>query len=131
MTEITDVARRFGVALSTLRFWERRGLLSSHRRSGRRCYDTDQLYRVALIQHWRDTGLMSIRDIAAILDETPGADNWTATVTARIAAIDTQRARLDTARHYLEHLRGCRHPGPPDSCPDFRALVGSPSGVAS
>jgi DNA-binding transcriptional MerR regulator len=126
LTDITEVVDHFGLALSTLRYWERRGLLTSHRRSGRRCYDTDQLYRIALIRHWRDTGMMSIKDIRAILTHSSASGHWTATVDGQIDAIDARIAALEAARGYLRHLRGCRHPGSPEFCPDFRALVELP-----
>ncbi|WP_028934444.1 MerR family transcriptional regulator [Pseudonocardia spinosispora] len=129
LTEITEVAEHFGLALSTLRYWERQGLLTSHRRATRRCYDTDQLYRIALIKHWRDTGLMSINDIRAILSETPGSDTWLATTSALLTTIEERTAQLETAHRYLQHLSGCRHPGAPEMCPGFQETVDLPPGL--
>lgn len=124
LTEITEAAGRFGLALSTLRFWERRGLLGSHRRSGRRCYDAAQLYRIALIHLWRETGLMSIRDIGALLNRPATDAEWRDRVAGQIDSVDAQVAKLNAAREYLVHLRECPHDGPPEECVGFRDLVG-------
>ncbi|MEV0081746.1 MerR family transcriptional regulator [Saccharopolyspora sp. NPDC050642] len=123
LTPIRVVADHFELAISTLHYWERRGLISPQRRGGQRCYDADQLYRIALIKLWRTTGLMSIDEIAAMLDAESG---WQDTVPARIAEIERQQAALEAARDYLNHLLGCRHESGPDRCPRFRAAVDLP-----
>ncbi|WP_058043859.1 MerR family transcriptional regulator [Streptomyces roseifaciens] len=133
LTPIRDVADRFELPLSTLHYWERRGLVEPHRRSGRRYFDAEQVYRVALIKLWRETGLMSIEEIAGLLHRdaagtsggagsTGGAD-WQETVLGRIAALDAHIARLNAARAYLGHLLTCAHGDDLEKCPDFRATV--------
>ncbi|MFE5867034.1 MerR family transcriptional regulator [Streptomyces roseifaciens] len=126
LTPIRDVADRFALPLSTLHYWERRGLVEPHRRSGRRYFDAEQVYRVALIKLWRETGLMSIEEIAGLLHrdaaDTSGAD-WQETVHGRIAALDAHIARLNAARAYLGHLLTCAHGDDLEKCPDFRATV--------
>ncbi|MER8157697.1 MerR family transcriptional regulator [Streptomyces sp. NPDC094472] len=64
LTPIRDVADHFGLPLSTLHSWERRELVAPTRRAGQRWYDTEQLYRVALIKLWRTTGLIGVEHIA-------------------------------------------------------------------
>ncbi|MFE0042463.1 helix-turn-helix domain-containing protein [Streptomyces albireticuli] len=131
LTPIRDVADRFELPLSTLHYWERRGLVDPHRRSGRRYFDAEQIYRVALIKLWRETGLMSIEEIAGLLNRdasgTSGGADWQETVHGRITALDAHIARLNAARAYLGHLLTCAHGDDLEKCPDFRATVpGSP-----
>ncbi|MGA4837553.1 MerR family transcriptional regulator [Streptomyces sp. G45] len=125
LTPIREVADRLGLPLSTLHYWERRGLVEPYRRSGRRYFDTEQVYRLALVKLWRETGLMSIEEIAALLRRDGGA--WQRTVRGRIAALDEHIARLDAARTYLGHLLGCPHGDDLEKCPSFRATVPVPA----
>ncbi|MFI5941754.1 MerR family transcriptional regulator [Streptomyces uncialis] len=123
---IRKVADHFGLPLSTLHYWERRGLVTPHRRAGMRCYDTDQLYRIALIRLWRGTGTMSLDEIASLL-AGPAADGlWRRTVVDRIAAIEAQRTRLGAAQTYLSHLLTCPHDEALDRCPGFRSRTPVP-----
>ena len=126
LVPISEVAAGFGLPISTLHYWERCGLVTPHRRSGRRCYDRDQLYRIALLRVWRETGRLSLDDIAAALGVRATDRSWRDTVSARIEAIDAEAARLETARAYLTHLLGCRYEGVPDECPRFREEVRMP-----
>ncbi|MGH3582324.1 MAG: MerR family transcriptional regulator, partial [Mycobacterium sp.] len=65
---IGAAARRFGLAESALRYWERRGLLHPVQLgSGWRRYGPEELHRIGLIQMWRETGMMSLDEIATIL----------------------------------------------------------------
>lgn len=126
MTDITDVARHFGLPLSTLRFWERQGLVTAHRRAGRRCYDDEQLYRIALIRTWRQRDAMSIADIRAMLSPAASRLARADTIDGRIEGLTGQIDQLETARGYLRHLRNCSHPGRPETCPGFRAMITLP-----
>lgn len=123
LTPIRDVADRFGLPLSTLHYWERRGLVVPHRRSGRRYFDTEQVYRVALVKLWRETGHMSIDEIDTLLRRDDPAADWQRTVHARAAALQAHIARLEAARTYLGHLLSCTHGHDLERCPDFRATV--------
>ncbi|WP_331772695.1 MerR family transcriptional regulator (plasmid) [Embleya sp. NBC_00888] len=98
LVPVGDVADRFALAVSTLHYWERRGLITPHRRAGRRYYDAEHLYRIALIRIWRDTGLMSLDEIAAVFAGRTATHNWRDTVESRISAIEAQMEQLDTAR---------------------------------
>ncbi|WP_431047269.1 MerR family transcriptional regulator [Streptomyces sp. P1-3] len=123
LTPIRDVADRFGLPLSTLHYWERRGLVEPHRRSGRRYFDAEQVYRVALIKLWRETGLMPIEEIVILLRRDGAGAAWQETVHGRVAALDAHIARLDAARAYLGHLLTCAHGDDLEKCPAFRATV--------
>lgn len=127
LTPIRVAADHFAVPISTLHYWERRGLLTPHRGpGGHRCYDTDQLYRIALIQLWRDTGTMSIDEISAVLTGQSTEDDWRVTVGTRVEAIQAQLAKLGTAMAYLNHLLTCPHGPDLERCPDFRARTPIP-----
>ncbi|MEV0613099.1 MerR family transcriptional regulator [Nonomuraea sp. NPDC050404] len=123
LTSIRTMADHFDLAISTLHYWERRGLVIPHRRAGQRFYDDAQVYRVALIQLWRRTGLMSIDEIAALLSQS---ENWQEIVDARISDIDAQMDRLAVAKRYLNHLKTCGHGPPLEECPEFRAGILTP-----
>lgn len=119
-----QVTERFGLAVSTLHYWERRGILTpALRRSGRRYYGPDQLHRLALIQIWQDTGLMSLDEIAAVLAGRTETTDWRQTITHRIDTIDQQLRRLTDARAYLTHMLNCPRDTPAVHCPKLRAEV--------
>ncbi|GAU70184.1 putative MerR family transcriptional regulator [Streptomyces sp. NBRC 110611] len=127
LTSIRQVADHFGLPLSTLHYWERRGLVTPHRRFGQRHYDADQIYRIALIRLWRTTGQMSLDEIAAVLSGRADTPGWRDTVTARIAALEAQMAQLDIARGYLRGLLACPRGDAPEHCENFRAQVSLPA----
>jgi DNA-binding transcriptional MerR regulator len=112
---IGEVARRAGVATSTVRFYERRGLLSADaRRSGQRRYRLPTLRRLVFIGMLQDAGL-SLDDIAGVLDAAT-VDEWKALARQRLAVLDTEIARLQRARDYLEGALLCRYDHPATDC---------------
>jgi DNA-binding transcriptional MerR regulator len=112
---IGEVARRAGVATSTLRYYERRGLVAADaRRSGQRRYRTDSLRRLVFIGMLQDAGL-SLDDIVGILD-APDADAWKAIASRRLAVLDAEIERLLRARSYLGGALLCRYDHPATDC---------------
>lgn len=100
---IGDVARRSGLAVSALHFYERRGLIRSVRSPGnQRRYTRDVLRRLAVIRVAQRVGvpLEAIRNaFAALPDErTPTRAEW-----ARMSA--AWRSELDARIRDLQHLR--------------------------
>ncbi|MET9966658.1 MerR family transcriptional regulator [Streptomyces sp. NPDC006356] len=121
---IGAVARRFGLAVSTLHYWERRGVVHpTVRSSGRRFYGTDEIYRIALVTTWQETGLMSLDEIAAVLDGRTSTSDWKEIVGSRIREIDAQLERLASARSYLRHMLDCPRDNPARDCPELRTEV--------
>jgi DNA-binding transcriptional MerR regulator len=111
---IGEVARLLGVAVSTLRYWEERGLITPvTRRAGKRCYGPAELHRLALIQLWQDTGLLSLDEINAVFD---GEDRWRDVLDARLAAIAAHQTKLAAAAAHLEHLLTCPSSDPATNC---------------
>ena len=109
---VGDVARRSGVAVSALHFYEAKGLIRSDRTSGnQRRYDRTVLRRIAVIRVAQDLGLSLTRIADALstlpADAAPGRDDW-----ARLSAqwrdeIDDRIARLQQLRDGLTNCIGC------------------------
>jgi DNA-binding transcriptional MerR regulator len=115
MLSIGEVARRAGVATSTVRFYERRGLLTADaRRSGQRRYQDESLRRLVFIGMLQDAGL-SLDDIAGVLDAAHVTD-WKAIARRRLAVLDAEITRLQRARGYLEGALLCRYDHPATEC---------------
>lgn len=118
---IGAAAQRFGLVPSTLRYWEERGLLVPASRNGKwRYYGAEELHRIALIQLWQDTGLMSLEEIAVVLTGTTRDRNWQDAVRDRVKQIERQQAQLKEARTYLRHLLKCPDENPTQHCPYLR-----------
>ena len=109
---VGEVARRSGVAVSTLHFYERQGLIRSHRTSGnQRRYDRDVLRRIAIIRVAQDVGvsLAEIGEGLAGLPEgrTPNRDDWAKLSAGWAAAIEHKIALLQRLRDGLTDCIGC------------------------
>src|ERR1700744_5367095 len=78
---VGEIARRSGVAVSTLHFYEAKGLIRSWRTNGnQRRYAREVLRRVAIIRVAQRTG-MELEAISKALkalprERTPNADDW-------------------------------------------------------
>ncbi|RLQ20336.1 redox-sensitive transcriptional activator SoxR [Seongchinamella sediminis] len=100
------VAKRCGVNVSTLHFYEQKGLISSWRNAGnQRRYKADVLRRISVIKAAQKMGisLEEIREALANLPDkrTPNArdweqlsSHWRQSLNARIAALERLRDRL-------------------------------------
>ncbi len=112
---IGEVARRAGVATSTIRYYERRGLLAADaRRSGQRRYRTETLRRLVFIGMMQDIGL-SLDEVGGILDAATAAE-WKSIGGRRLAALDEQIAQLRNARGLLAAALNCRFDHPATDC---------------
>jgi MerR family transcriptional regulator, copper efflux regulator len=112
---IGEVARRAGVATSTVRFYERRGLLPADgRQSGQRRYREATLRRLVFIGMLQDAGL-SLDDIGGILD-AERVEDWKAIGRRRFTALDDEIERLQRARTYLDGALLCRYDHPATDC---------------
>ena len=112
---IGEVARRAGVATSTVRYYERCGLIRADARvSGQRRFRTPTLRRLVFVGMLQDAGL-SLEDVAAILD-APDVASWKAVARARLAALDAEIEQLQLAREYLNGALLCRYDHPATDC---------------
>ena len=109
---VGDVAKRSGVAVSTLHFYEHRGLIKSWRSDGnQRRYTRDVLRRVAVIKVAQRLGL-SLGSIAAALDvlpkdRSPTAEDWRRMSSAWRDELDDRITKLARLRDELDHCIGC------------------------
>jgi DNA-binding transcriptional MerR regulator len=98
-----SVARRTGLSVKTLRYYERRGLLKPKRnRRGWRIYDAAQLERLEHIRAYKAMGL-GLSQIATLLDAGPD-------IVAEVLATQEQalQKRIDDLRDALDHVRSAR-----------------------
>jgi DNA-binding transcriptional MerR regulator len=124
LVPIDEVARQFGIRASAIRYYEERGLLEpAARRAGRRWYGPAEIRRLAIIQYWQQSGLMSLEEIGEILGGPGASGRWQQVVTARIEALRAQAERMNAARAYLEHVLGHHRDTSPDGCDHFESLI--------
>jgi len=109
---VGEVARRSGVAVSAVHFYERKGLIAAWRSGGnQRRYERAALRRIAIIKVAQQLGI-SLADIGARLaalpaDRTPARADW-----ARLAAgwrgdLDRRIAQMTRLRDNLDGCIGC------------------------
>ena len=109
---VGEVARRSGVAVSTLHFYETKGLISSARSAGnQRRYARDVLRRVAFIRVAQRVGI-ALADIEAALATLPVSAAPTRADWARLSAgwraeLDERVAQLKKLRDTLDDCIGC------------------------
>ena len=108
---IGEVARRTDVAPTTLRFYEKIGLLSAPSRAGgQRRYDETVTTRLEVIGLCKAAGF-TLDEIAVLLDDdAPGRPASRALAQAKLAEIDTQMATLGRARGIIEWAMACTCP---------------------
>ncbi len=109
---VGEVARRSGVPVSTVHFYEAQGLISSWRTDGnQRRYARDVLRRVALIRVAQLVGI-SLADVAAALaslpsDVAPSRADWSRLSAAWRSELDERIAQLARLRDTLDDCIGC------------------------
>lgn len=122
MLDIAEVARRSGVAASTLRFYEEKGLIASIGRHGlRRMFDARVLDQLALIALGRVAGF-SLDEIAAMFASDGQPDIDRARLSAKADQIDATVRRLQAMSDGLRHAAVCPAPRHME-CPSFRKLM--------
>lgn len=109
---IGEVADRTGVATSALRFYEARGLITSHRsHGGQRRFHRDVLRRIAFIRVAQTIGLEldAIGASLAALPEsrTPTKADWERLSRGWRPLLDDRIARLERLRDELGECIGC------------------------
>lgn len=120
--DISEVVRRTGVPASTLRFYEKKGLISSTRGAGgRRRFAPDVLDQLGLIALGQAGGL-SLDEISAMLSPagTPRVDRNR--LIAKADEIDATIKRLRAMSEGLRHAAACPAPSHAQ-CPTFQRLV--------
>lgn len=109
---VGEVARRSGVAVSALHFYESKGLIRSARNAGgQRRYARDVLRRVAVIKVAQRIGI-PLADIAAALaslpqERTPTKADWARLSRLWRGELDERIAQLTRLRDQLDDCIGC------------------------
>ena len=120
---IGEVADRARVATSTIRYYERRGLLSADaRQSGQRRYRIETLRRLVFIGMMQDTGL-TLDEVSGILHSATMAE-WKSIAARRLEVLDEQIAQLRYARELLAGALLCRFDHPATDCAVMGAEIG-------
>ena len=109
---IGDIARQAGIATSTIRYYERIGLLPPSRRvSGKRRYEPTILRKLGVIRLAQQAGF-SIAEIQTLLHEfpasTPPSQRWETLATDKIPELEAQIQRIQAMKHLLEQTLACQ-----------------------
>jgi DNA-binding transcriptional MerR regulator len=112
---IGEVARRAGVPTSTVRYYDRRGLLEADaRQSGQRRYREASLRRLVFIGMLQDAGL-SLDEVDGIL-RAGTVEEWKAIGVRRLDELDEEIRRLQLSRTFLSGALRCRFDHPATDC---------------
>jgi MerR family redox-sensitive transcriptional activator SoxR len=109
---VGEVARRSGVAVSALHFYEAKGLIASTRTEGnQRRYGREVLRRVAVIRVAQRVGI-GLTDIAAALatlpaSRAPSRADWERLSAGWRAELDERIAQMKRLRDTLDDCIGC------------------------
>ncbi|HQY70936.1 MAG TPA: MerR family transcriptional regulator [Pseudomonadales bacterium] len=123
---IGELARRAGVAIDTVRYYERNQLLDPAGRlaSGYRRYGDSELRRLRFIRRAKALGfsLADVRALLSLSDERNVAKVKRA-AEARLAEVEQRLAELERIRNALQALvAACPGHGRAEACPILNAL---------
>jgi len=130
MTGLTigQVARRAGLGVETVRYYEREGLLAApdRRPSGYRAYPEGVVARLRFIRRAKELGF-TLREIKDLLELTADPATTRAELRgraeAKVADVEARIADLTRVRDALRDLASqCDGHGPLDGCPILHAL---------
>jgi MerR family redox-sensitive transcriptional activator SoxR len=107
---IGELAKRTGVATSALRYYEELGLIPAPGRVwGQRRYPESAVALVGVILLLRDVGF-SLRESKALLAlRTQGVEGWRSLAHRKLADLDEQIAKAQTAKEVITHGLACPH----------------------
>jgi DNA-binding transcriptional MerR regulator len=124
---IGQMSRQTGVKVTTIRYYESRGLIPSPARTegGQRRYDDAALERLAFLRHARELGF-GLDDIAELmaLAEEPSEDCAPAHEIARkqLAAVDRRMTILAQLRKELARMANADDKGQTEDCRVIQVL---------
>lgn len=119
---IGRLATECEVPVSTIRYWERAGLIAPGERtaSNYRVYDSDAVARVRLIRMSQALGftVADIRTLLGLLDvRVQQCSSVRAVIERRLDALAVEMANLREHRRKLRSMRGlCQNPGVAERC---------------
>jgi Hg(II)-responsive transcriptional regulator len=125
---IGQVARRAGVGVETVRFYEREGLLEEppRRASGYRQYSEEVITRLRFIRRAQQLGF-SLKEITELLllrvDTQTSCEEVKGRTEAKIAEVERKMVELHRMRQALLQVASlCTGQGPTGRCPMLDAL---------
>lgn len=125
---IGQVARRAGVGVETIRFYEREGLLEAppRRASGYRQYSQEVVKRIRFIKRAQHLGF-SLKEISELLllrvDGQTSCEEVKERTAAKIAQVERKLVELQRMRQALLQVAAlCTEEGPGSRCPMLEAL---------
>jgi DNA-binding transcriptional MerR regulator len=120
--DISEVARRAGVPASTLRYYEKRGLITSLAPQGaRRQFAPQVLDQLALVALGQAAGL-SLEEVHSMLTPSGRPNIDRQLLSAKADELDRAIRQLSAVRRGLRHAAACPAPSHAD-CPTFRKLL--------
>lgn len=130
---VGQVAKRAGVGVETVRFYERQGLLDepARKESGYRQYGDDAVAVLRFIRRAKELGftLSEIKGLLALrLDGSATKSDVREQATAKVEGIEAKIRDLQRMRDALSGLlAACHGDGPATGCPILEALNGAGS----
>ncbi len=111
---IGEIAKQAGINASTIRYYERIGLLPQSRRvSGKRRYDETIFPKLAIIGLAKAAGL-TIEEIQTLLHEfpdgTPPSERWDVLARQKIIELNQRMAQIQEMKAILEKTLECECP---------------------
>jgi MerR family copper efflux transcriptional regulator len=125
---IGQVARRAGVGVETIRFYEREGVLEDppRRASGYRQYSEEVVKRIRFIKRAQSLGF-SLKEITELLllriDGQTSCEEVKERTEAKVAEVERKMVELQRMRQALLQVAAlCTGEGPASACPMLEAL---------
>ena len=126
--KIGELARQAGVAIDTVRYYEREGLLPmpARQQSGYRVYEADDVRRLRFIRRAKDLGF-TLEEVSGLLALSAQRNEDMAEIKqaakGRLEQIDARIAELQRVRAGLQQLvTHCPGHGSLATCPILNAL---------
>lgn len=109
---IGDLVSASGIPASTIRYWERIGVLPKPARiSGQRRYGPDSVHRLAVLRLAQSCGfhLEEMRHLLhGFRPGVPASRRWQELAQKKVQELDEQMERLKTMRQLVERVRQCQ-----------------------
>ncbi|MBW2066659.1 MAG: MerR family transcriptional regulator [Deltaproteobacteria bacterium] len=125
---IGQLAKKAGVNVQTVRYYERRGLMPEPRRrwSGYRQYSESDVERILFIKHAKELGF-TLKEVSELLslrvEQNTTCREVKTRATAKIAEIEEKIRALERMKLALTKIADrCRGKGPISECPILEAL---------
>ena len=125
---IGQLAREAGVHIETIRYYQRRGLLTEPKRPARgiRRYGRDALVRLGFIRRAQGVGFtLAEVKILLLLGDAPQCRDARALAAEKLRAVEARLRDLKQVRRALDELIGRCDAGRGNRCPIIEALSGA------